>query len=417
MPRNKKTRIAPVSTRRVVHISGFEPVSPSRLERRMDSGLRHFAPVWGADSIVAPAEVSADGRSMTWTATTSGANWTTKCRYSILRWDDLMAPYVERSWLGRILHGYKALGEFVFTGTMRRYFKANLRYGLFAIYPLLLLVGFLLLAIAAATVAVAVGVPYSALVGPIIGVVIFVLLLRFLGGYFFLDFALADWAFAADLCRRDVSGLDGILDQFADEVVDAMRDPEADEVLLSGVSLGAVMMVEALARAFARTPGLDKDARRTALLTVGSSIMKIGLHPAAAELRRVVHRIGAERSLLWAEYQAKVDPINFYRTDPVADLGNPKTGSPVVTMIHIRKMMSEEGYRRAQRSSLHLHRQFVKPNAKRYFYDFYHIGFGPLRLADRLNLNNKVTAIFSDGGGIKPSRLKRRCRDAAPMGE
>ena len=36
-----------------------------------------------------------------------------------------------------------------------------------------------------------------------------------------------------------------ILERFAGEVTAALRDPEADEVLLSSVSLGAVMMVEA----------------------------------------------------------------------------------------------------------------------------------------------------------------------------
>lgn len=379
----------------------------------MKSGARRFAPIWGAESTVSTPTLSKDERIITWTVATRGANWAANCQYTILRWDDLMAPYVGRSWLGRVLHGYKALGEFIWTGTMRRYFRCNIRYGLFAVYPLLLLVGFLLIAVVAALGAALLGIPYTAVTVPLIGVATFVLLMRFLGAYFFLDFALADWAFAADLCRRDCPGLEALLDQFADEVVDALRDHEVDEVLLSGVSLGAVMMVEALARAFARTPGLDKDARRAAFLTVGSSIMKIGLHPAASELRRKVHRIGAERSLLWVEYQAKVDPINFYKTDPVADLGNPKTGSPIVKKIHIRKMMGDKEYKRAKWSSLHLHRQFVKPNAKRYFYDFYHIGFGPLRLADRVKLGNKVAVVFGDDGGLKRNRLKRGSRPVA----
>ncbi|WP_421725682.1 hypothetical protein [Bauldia sp.] len=376
----------------------------------MASGLRNFAPVWGAAAASEEPVLSDEDRVVTWNVTTEGPNWTTDCRYTILRWDALMAPYVDRPWLGRILHGYKALAEFIWTGTMRRYFKTNLRYGLFAIYPLFLLAGFAIIAVAAALIVAALGIPSAWVTAPLVGLIVFFVLLRFLGAYFYLDFALADWAFAADLCRRDVQGLDPIIDRFSEVVVEAMRDPNADEVLLSGVSLGAVMMVEALARAFTRNPGLDKDAGHAAFLTVGSSILKIGLHPAAEGLRDAVHRIGAERSLLWVEYQAKVDPINFYKTDPVADLGKRKTGSPIVKLIRIRDMMTAAGYRRAQRSSLHLHRQFVKPNAKRYFYDFYQIGFGPLRLSDRIALGKKVVSVFRKDGSVKIAGRRRRHR-------
>ncbi|MCB1494663.1 MAG: hypothetical protein KDJ86_02665 [Bauldia sp.] len=417
MPDRSSAQRSLVTNRRVVHISGFEPTSIERLDRRMNSGLRRFGSLWGATATVSPCSVAPDQRSATWDIRTTGPNWTTACRYTILRWDELMAPYVERSWLGRMLHGYKALFEFVWTGTLRRYFKANIRYGLFFIYPLLTLAGFVLLGIGAGVLAAWLGMPLGWLGATLVGLVVFGLLMRFLGGYFYLDFALADWACAADLARRDIPGMEDLIGQFAASVIEAIRDPEADEVLLSGVSLGAVMMVEAIARAYRATPGLDKEVGHTAFLTVGSSIMKIGLHPAAKDLRQDVYRVGAEKSLLWIEYQAKVDPINFYKTDPVADLGNPKTGSPIIKMIRIRDMMSAEGYRRAQRGSLHLHRQFVMPNAKRYFYDFYHIGFGPLRLADRVRLGKKAASIFAGDGSYKRKRPAGKSRKAAAIGE
>lgn len=417
MPLKKPTELSLVATRRVVHISGFEPIAPEVLDRRMNSGLRRFAPVWGATATCSPMAVAADGRSVSWQVETTGPNWTTRCHYTVLRWDELMAPYVGRSWLGRMLHGYKALFEFVWTGTLARYFRANIRYGLFFIYPLLTLAGFLLLGIGAGFLAARLGIPFPGVAAPLVGLVVFVLLMRFLGNFFYLDFALADWAFAADLARRDVDGLEDILQAFAGAVGEAMGDPDADEVLLSGVSLGAVMMVEALARAYARTPELATNGERVAFLTVGSSILKIGLHPAAEALRRDVQRIGAEPSLFWAEYQAKVDPINFYKTDPVGDLGHRPTGSPVVTMVRIRDMMSEEDYRHAQRSSLYLHRQFVMPNAKRYFYDFYQISFGPMRLAERVALGAKATAAFAEDGSFRRKRPAGKRRAALAVGD
>ena len=172
-------------------------------------------------------------------------------------------------------------------------------------------------------------------------------------------------------------------------------------MLLSGVSLGAVMMIETLARAYQRNPDLEAHAARAVLLTVGSSIMKIGLHPAAEGLRRDVQQIGEEKSLLWVEYQARVDPINFFGTNPVTDLGGKANGRPIIREIRIRDMMSAEDYRRAQRNSINLHRQFVKPNAARYFYDFYHISLGPLLMAERLPLGRRVPYVFAEDGRLK----------------
>ena len=111
LPDRSSAQRSLVTNRRVVHISGFEPTSIERLDRRMNSGLRRFGSLWGATATVSPCSVAPDQRSATWDIRTTGPNWTTACRYTILRWDELMAPYVERSWLGRMLHGYKALFE------------------------------------------------------------------------------------------------------------------------------------------------------------------------------------------------------------------------------------------------------------------------------------------------------------------
>jgi len=408
LPGDKQAPLRLVTRRRIVHISGFEPVGLPVLHRRLNSGLRKFGALWGVTTTCTEPTVSDDKRVTTWQVESTGPNWATHCHYTVLRWDELMEPYTGRSWVGRIVHGYGALFELVFNGTLARYFRANVRYGLFFLYPLLLLAAFLLLGIAAGIGAAMLGIPAAFVTAPLVGIAVFVLLMRVLGDYFYLDFALADWAFAADLARDDIPGIEPVLERFTGEVVAALRDHDADDVLLSSVSLGAVMLAEAIDRVYGSEPEADVYFRRAAFLTVGSSILKIGLHPAAERFRRLIGRIGAEKDLFWAEYQAKVDPINFYKTDPVADLGNVATGRPVVRQIRIRDMMTASDYRRAQRSSLHLHRQFVMPNGKRYFYDFYHISFGPIALRARLRLGERLTTIFGNDGRYRSEQLKRR---------
>ncbi|MCB1500981.1 MAG: hypothetical protein KDK07_14520 [Bauldia sp.] len=413
MPGKNRALQRLVGHRRVVHISGFEPIGVDGLDRRMKSGLRKFSALWGANATSTPPVTSEDGRSVLWQVDATGPNWATQTRYTVLRWDELMAPYTGGSWVGRVANGYLALFGLIGNGTLSRYFRANVRYGLFFIYPLLLLAGFVLAGIAAALIAAMLGIPAAPVTAPVLGLVVFAVLLRGLGGYFYLDFALSDWAFAADLARDRIAGLDTVVERFTEEVIAALRDPNADEVLLSSVSLGAVMMAEAIDRVFAREPDANIYMRRATFLTVGSSILKIGLHPEAERLRRLVGRVGAEKDLRWVEYQAKVDPINFYKTDPVKDLGNRRTGRPQVRQIRIRSMMHDADYRRAQRSALHLHRQFVMPNGKRYFYDFYQISFGPLSLPSRVKLGEKATGAFGKDGSVTfepPTRSRRKRR-------
>lgn len=399
-----------VARRRVVHIAGFEAVLPHSLDRRMKSGLNRFAALWGAKTTVAEPTLAEDGRVMTWEVDARGPNWTTRCTYNVLRWDDLMMPYFHQPWSSKMIRGYRALFEFARTGTIARYFKANVRYGLFVLYPILLLVGFAIVGVLAGIAVAAIGAPLPWITGTIVGALCFLLLLRYLGRYFHLDFALADWAFAADLARREVPGLEDYLARFRDVVIANVRDPDVDEVLLSSVSLGAVMLTETIARAYSTAPDLGAAMDKVAFLTVGSSILKIGLHPSAEDFRKDVGRIGSEPTLFWAEYQAKVDPINFYKTDPVADLGMPATGRPIVEQVRIRDMMSAEGYREAQWSSLLLHRQFVMPNAKRYFYDFYQMAFGPMDLRRRVALGRDAADAFADDGSYIATEPKPRMR-------
>ena len=178
MPGNSQAPLRLVGRRRVVHISGFEPIGVDGLDRRMKSGLRKFAALWGATATASEPAVSDDGRAVTWEVDSVGPNWSTHCRYTVLRWDELMQPYTGRSWLGRVAGGYKALFEFIVTGTLRRYFKANVRYGLFFIYPILVLVGFLILGILAGVAAALLGIPAAAVTAPLLAILVFALLMR-----------------------------------------------------------------------------------------------------------------------------------------------------------------------------------------------------------------------------------------------
>jgi len=390
-----------VGSRLVIHIGGFDPVDPDRLNHRMVGGLGKFSTLWGVTASASAPELSRDGRVINWQVAARGPNWSTETSYTILRWDDLIAPYVMNLWWRKIIDGFAALLHFSLNGTIWRYFVTNARYGLFVLYPFFLLIGFAALSVAIGRAIASADLPYAAVFAVVIGAALFVALLRWAGDYFHLYFALADWSFAADMVRDAVPDLDKCLEQFAEEIVARMGKAQVDEVILSGVSLGAVMMVEALAKVLARDPDMARHGPGVAFLTIGSSILKIGLHPQARSLKAAVDRVSIEPSLFWVEYQSKVDPLNFYKTDPVVLMGLPPTGRPIVKTVHLRETMTVEEYRYLKMNFLRLHRQFAMPNSRRYFYDYYLICFGPMALAERVALGNSATAAIGEDGSYR----------------
>ena len=141
------------------------------------------------------------------------------------------------------------------------------------------------------------------------------------------------------------------------------------------------------------------------LVSTGSSLLKVALHPAAGWLREAVGRLANARAIDWVEYQALVDIINVYKVDPVVALGLPATGKPVVKIIRIRLMVEEHTYRRFRLNFLRVHRQAVMGNERRYFYDYYMLCCGPLPLAR-----------WVEESGSSAGRLCRRWRTARNCG-
>jgi len=391
-----------VRQRRVVHFGGFEPVAPEVLARRMEAGMERFPPVWNVRAEASAPEVAADQSAVTFGVTAAGTNWDTRTRYTILRWDPVIERYTEGNWLGRTIRGYGALFGFLTNGTIGRYFAKARRYGLFAIYPLVSLVLFLLLGWGVAAIFYFLGVPQA--LAWLIGFVAFLAMVYWLGHRIYLDFALDHWKFAGDLAQRRVAGLEPILERMGDELAEAIRDPKADEVLITGVSLGSVMAVEALARALAKEPSL-LAGRRVGLLTTGSSFLQVGLHPAAVPTRAAVARVASEPALTWLEVQGTTDPVNFPGTHPVTDLGLPPAARPTVWVVRLRDLTGEEGYRRIRRDHMRLHRQYVMPNGLRHHYDYYLIAFGPLLLAERMKREAQATKLFGGDGSFLAGTL------------
>jgi hypothetical protein len=386
-----------VRKRCVLVLGGYEPVPAERQHYRFKRELQRFERTWNVTSIAADMTLSPDGVVASWPVETRGPNWQVATDYVLLRWDDMVAADFGRPGWARVPLGIAALADFIVSGTAYRYFATSWRYGIFFIYPIVLLAAFAALSIFAAYVWTRFELPFASVLAPVVAIVVFAGLIRWPGRPMHLAYIFDNWISSTALTRWNRAGLDARVDRFASELVARMKNENYDEVVFAGQSLGAAIQPEVVDRALRLDPDLGR-MRPLNLLSTGSSLLKVGLHPAAQWLRAAVERISRQAAIFWVEYQARADIINFFRVDPIAAMGLPPTGKPIVQNARIREMLEKETYRRFELDFLRMHRQLGMGNERRYFYDFFMICCGPVPLEARARFPERMVAAFAADG-------------------
>jgi hypothetical protein len=390
-----------VRKRCFVQMTGYEPVGPEHQHRRFIREMARFQKAWSVQGKVSPLTLSGDDTVANWTIETSGPNWRVTTDFHWFRWDDFVVADSAASDWQRFPLGIAALMEFILTGTVVKYFTIAWRYGGFFLFPLFYIFGMAWLSIGLTRLATGhLGLPYPVLIAPILWLAIYVVLRLTFGRFFHIGYALDDWYFARDFIHRVRPGLEGRLDKLSRELVRIVHETDAEEIVFDGHSLGAPLSLVVIDRALRLDPQLGARGKPLHIVSSGSSLLKVALHPAAGWLREAVGRIANAPNIYWVEYQSLVDIINVYNVDPVVAIGLPATGKPIVKIIRIRSMVDEHTYRRFRLSFLRIHRQAVMGNERRYFYDYYMLCCGPIALEDRVDMPDQSVAAFAPDGAL-----------------
>ncbi len=366
-------------TRKLVFLfPGFEPLTPQVHERRFETGTRIASECWGIDfrfvpaSPALPSEPDATPRSE---VRLSGPGWQTESEIVICDWSDTIALYGSKPAWTRLLAGLGALADFAVTGTAVRYFRTSWRYGLFFLYPIVLLLFALALTIFVATLPWAIGASAWQLVWslPLAAALLAAMSRHGIRRLHFLTL-MDDWAFARDLAHGTSAAIEARVAIHARAIENGLGRSDVEEVIVAGHSLGVGLAVLALDRALSRTaPKVPVH-----VLSVGASLLKTALHPAATAQRAAVRSLVEGHRLPWVDVQSLSDPLNFYRSNPARSLGIEGGRAPVVHRISLGKLVSERNRRRNRLDFFRRHRQFVYGTERRHPYSFHLILAGPV---------------------------------------
>ena len=391
-----------VRKRCFVQMTGYEPVGPEHQHRRFIREMARFQKAWSVQGEVSPLTLSADETVANWTVETSGPNWHVTTEFHWFRWDDFVAADMAASDWTEISarhgrgDGVRADGD----GGAIFYRGVAIR-RIFPLSACLSFSGWLGFRFRRHDL------PLSTLACRItwcsrrcFGWRSSSALRWTFGRLVHIGYALDDWYFARDFIHRVRPGLEDRLDRLSHELVRLVRETDADEIIVDGHSLGAPLSLVVVDRALQIDPQLGARGKPLHIVSSGSSLLKVALHPAAGWLREAVGRIANAPAVYWVEYQSLVDVINVYKVDPVAALGLPATGKPIVKIIRIRMMVEEHTYRRFRLNFLRIHRQAVMGNERRYFYDYYMLCCGPIALTDRVEMPEQAVAAFAQDGAL-----------------
>jgi hypothetical protein len=386
-----------VAKRMVFHIGGYDPISPpAGAQRRFIREIARFQHTWSVNAVVDGLREGAD--QTIWNITTTGPNWQVQTDYHLVRWDDIIETFKRRTIFHRIPLGIVAFLDFVVAGALRGYLRTNYGYASFFLYPFVVF-GVLVLA-AGLTGVLAFKISGSVLVAIGAGLLGLVALLAGPWRWLHLGSLFDDWIFSRDYIRKGNSTIEQRLDRLAAEIVTAAAGSDADEILVIGHSLGAVIGVDLLDRVLMLDPWLGARKIPVTFITIGSSILKIGLHKRAIRFRAAVERVGRSRSIFWGDYQARIDLLNFYDTRPMAEMALPTEFEPVVRLVEFSRMLQRAMYRRIRLNFYRLHCQFVSGNDKRASYDYFMLICGPASAKSQTLAADGALSIIAEDGAL-----------------
>jgi hypothetical protein len=353
---------ARVLKRLVLLFPGFEPLDAEAHYRRFLRGAEQTAEVWDVDIGAGPLERHGDLASFE--IVSQGA----QTDFIICDLAPVMQAMSGRNFAARIARGLLAQISFILNGTLLGYLRTSWRYGLFFLYPLIMLAAILAISLLAAKVG-----------GPLFGLVqcAFLLWLICKHAHFLLMMDL--WHYARVLAGGRTGNELRLTKQLVDASERAVREREAagglDEIIVSGHSIGAALAVELADRL--RASGVKTPVH---VMTLGSGLLQVALHPKAARLRDMAKRLlrsGAQ----WLDVQALIDPINFLHShlDKMYGVASPNYCEIIIRMRH---MLSDATYRRIKYNLFRVHRQFVLPAEVKQPYSFHIIVSGPVPFAD-----------------------------------
>ena len=398
--------VGAVRRRHVIYVGGYEPRGARGYYKLFQRECDRFQRVWPVSLTIQPGEFDSEDFAR-WVVDVRASNWKVSTTYDFLRLErfirsDMAEPmmrYIPRS-LGWIV------GDLV-SGAQFRIFRASWRFGLHLLFVQLVLLAWLALAAAIGVIVGYVATNHLGLSTPV-GIV--ASLLAALASFLALQPVAERWAAVQIpscwvILRRFGRGratwLDQVIDVGARRLIAVAQINDADELVVVGHSAGGVIASAVMARALEIDPDLGRRGPRLVLLTLGSVMPAVALHPAARRMREIVKRLAVESTLAWIDCQSRKDVMAFLNFDPVDGVGvhvGAQRCNPLTWRVRFKDMLSPTDYRRLRWKFFRVHFQYIMASDRPSPYDYILLIGGPVAIAEWAKQHQELTLAFIRNG-------------------
>ena len=359
-----------INSRIVLHFPGFEPLDAQAHYNRYSRSAQKSAGIWDFAINVGELEGNA------FAIESEGEGWKTTSKVHLFDHGGIVDALNGRPLLARLKSGYRSAARVILQGAMVGYFRHAWRFGLFFLFP------FLLVGLAAAFAIMVATLPHwfglnawsyllSVPLGALAVWLFFPWSERFLTLHLF-----SDWDMAVAAACLDQPYVTDWLDRAVPAARAALNEP-ADEYVIASHSMGSNLAAHVVGALLEKEPDLF-SGKRVTFVALGGATLQCALLNGATVLRERVGKIARTEDIFWLEIHCLTDPIHFYKSPVVAAAGHPDARQAKIAFIRLRQMLDPARYRRIKRDFLRVHRQYVLDADNRAPFDFTLMTAGPL---------------------------------------
>jgi pimeloyl-ACP methyl ester carboxylesterase len=410
--------VGAVRRRHVIYVAGYEPRGARGYYKLFERECGRFQRVWPVSLTIQPGDFDSEDFAR-WLIDVRASNWRVSTTYDFLRLEKFIRSDLAEPMMRHIPHSLGWIIGDLLSGALFRIFRASWRFGLHLLFVQLVLLAWLALP---ATIGVMVGYVVTDHLGLSTLVGIAASLLAAVASFFVLQPVAGRWgAIQIPSCwvmlRRFARGqavwLDHVIDAGARRLIAVARENDADELVVVGHSAGGVIASAVIARALEFDPELGRRGPRLVLLTLGSVMPAVALHPAARRMREIVKRLAVEPTLAWIDCKFRKDIMSFLNCDPVEGIGVHVGGrrrNPLTWRVPFKDMLSPEDYRRLRWKFFRVHFQYIMASDRPCAYDYILLVGGPVAIAEWAKKHHELTLEFildgmRDGRGGRDVRI------------
>jgi pimeloyl-ACP methyl ester carboxylesterase len=400
-----------IRRRHVIYVEGYDPRGAKGYFDLFRRSCERFQELWPVSLTLQPPEIESEDFAH-WHVNAQGPNWRVATRYEFVRMERHIRSDMARPTAQQALSALGWYADDVLSGAQFRIFGASWRFAMHLLSFQLLALAW---AAAAAIVGAAVGyalTKYLGLPAPLSVIVALAAACVALVGLgplarrWRLTQIGSCWSTLRRFGRGHPTWVDNVVEAGAKRVVAAARANEADELVLIGHSTGGAIAVAIMARALELDPYLGNIGSRVVLLTLGSVMPAVALHPAAQRMRAMVDRLASATNFAWIDCQSRKDIMCFANFDPVEGIGvhiGAKRCNPSMWRISFKDTIAAEGYSRFRWNFFRVHYQYIMGGDRPAPYDYILLVSGPMPIAQWPKRDREFMATL--------------LQDAAPPGE